>query len=157
MLKNEKKKNIFFFFYINMMYIKIDLFKKISSSCVQFIININCWHTFFNGACQSFIIIRIWICSLEAGQQAKSLDWVWWAPYLTDNSWDPRNTAYKFSNLNSTSWRGARHVSSHSTMDIWYESSSRTSTYTLHNAHPPPTWVRAVMTLKSVVSTDWST
>ncbi len=35
----------------------------------------------FNGACQSFIIIRIWICSLEAGQQAKSLDWVWWDPY----------------------------------------------------------------------------
>ncbi len=59
---------------------------------------------------------------------------------LTDNSWDPRNTTYKFSNLNSTivTWCTRCLISfNYGYMD---ESSSRISTYTLHNAHPPPTW-----------------
>ncbi len=50
MLKNEKKVHEFFFFYHNMMYIKIFFIFYFSPSYDQFIININCSYEINGGA-----------------------------------------------------------------------------------------------------------
>jgi hypothetical protein len=78
----------------------------------------------------------------KLGQQSRVTRFGVYGP-LTDNSWDPRNIAYKFSSLNSTSWCGARDVSSHSTMDIRMSQSLESQhTHCTMHTHLPLEWGR---------------